>query len=152
MPQITIQTAASLTQCSTRTIRRRLAAGLLKNKGGDEDSGKQTVCFESIQADIPFALNPDDIELIKSADSGDPDAQNDLGLLFLENEQSKTAVHWLELAAGQNVSDAMQLLGDCYLQGKGRPKDNNLAIMWIAKAASMGHSIAIAQMASIHPA
>jgi TPR repeat protein len=151
MLQVTIQTAASLTGCSTRTIRRRLTAGLLKNKGGDADSSKPMVSFESIKPDLCIALNPDDIELIKSADSGDADAQNDLALLFLENDKFKSAGYWLELAAGQNVSDAMQLLGDCYLKGKGLPKDNNLAIMWIAKAASLGHSIATAQMASLRP-
>jgi hypothetical protein len=36
--------------------------------------------------------------------------------------------------------------------GNGLAKDNNLAIMWIPKAASLGHPIAIAQIKSIRPA
>ena len=58
-------------------------------------------------------------------------------------------MYWLELAAKQQLADAMQLLGRCYLEGNGLTKDENLAIMWIAKAASLGHSIALAQIQSI---
>ena len=151
MLHINLQTAATLTELSTRTIRRRMAAGLLKNAGNLEDHYKAMICLESIQPDISIPLEPDDIDLIKSADSGDAEAQNDLALLFLENNKFKSAVYWLELAAQQHVADAMQLLGECYLKGNGLPKDNNLAIMWIAKAASLGHPIALAQMQSLQP-
>jgi len=41
------------------------------------------------------------------------------------------------------------LLGRCYLEGNGLPKDDSLALMWIAKSASLGHSIALAQIQSI---
>jgi TPR repeat protein len=151
MLQISLQTAATLCELSTRTIRRRMASGLLKNADNPEDNYKTMINFESIQPDICMPLEPDDIDLIKSADSGDAGAQNDLALLFLENSQFKSAVYWLQLAAQQHVADAMQLLGEGYLKGYGVPKDNNLAIMWIAKAASLGHPIALAQMQSIRP-
>ncbi|MGZ5028874.1 MAG: hypothetical protein ACXV9T_16965, partial [Methylobacter sp.] len=63
--------------------------------------------------------------------------------------KQKSAVYWLELAAKQSLADAMHLLGRCYLEGNGLAKDENLGIMWIAKAASLGHPIALAQIQSI---
>ena len=152
MQHISLQAATTLTEWSERTIRRRIADGTLKCAANREDHYKRMICFDSIKHDICIPLDQDDIELIKNADAGDAKAQNDLALLFLENNKLKSAVYWLELASKQNVADSMQLLGRCYLNGNGLSKDNNLAIMWIAKAASLGHSIALAQIQSIRPA
>lgn len=149
MQHVSLQAATTLTEWSERTIRRRIADGSLKCATDNEAHYKTMICFDSIKHDICLALAPDDIELINSADSGDATAQNDLALLFLEQDKTKSAVYWLELAAKQQLSDAMHLLGCCYLEGNGLPKDENLAIMWIAKAASLGHSIALAQIQSM---
>ena len=149
MQHISLQAAATLTEWSIRTLRRRLADGSLKCATGNEAHYKTMICFESIKHDICIALDPDDIELIKIADAGDAKAQTDLALLFLEKNKPKSAVYWMELAVKQYFADAMQLLGCCYLKGNGLAKDDNLAIMWIAKAASLGHSIALAQIQSI---
>jgi hypothetical protein len=148
MQHVSLQAATTLTEWSERTIRRRLADGSLKC--ADNSSHYKTmICFNSIKHDICIVLDSDDIELLKAADSGDAEAQNDLALLFLEHNKLKSAVYWLELAAKQQFTDAMHLLGCCYLEGNGLPKDDNLAIMWIAKAASLGHSIAVAQIQSM---
>ncbi|MDP1665830.1 MAG: hypothetical protein Q8L79_11965 [Methylobacter sp.] len=149
MQHLSLQAATTLTEWSERTLRRRLADGTLQCAADNEAYYKTMICFDSIKHDICIPLNPNDIELIKSADAGDAKAQNDLALLFLEQNKPKSAVYWLELAAKQQVSDAMHLLGCCYLEGNGLPKDDNLAIMWIAKAASLGHPIALAQIQSI---
>jgi TPR repeat protein len=149
MQHLSLQAAITLTEWSERTIRRRIADGSLKCSADNEAHYKTMVCFDSIKHDICIALDADDIELIKNADAGDATAQNDLALLFLEHHKPKSAVYWLELAAKQQLADAMQLLGCCYLGGNGLAKDENLAIMWIAKAASLGHSIALAQIQSI---
>ncbi|MFZ2407869.1 MAG: hypothetical protein WAW41_22280 [Methylobacter sp.] len=149
MQHISLQATTTLTEWSERTIRRRVADGSLKCAADNEAHYKTMICFDSIKHDICIALNPDDIELIKSADSGDAKAQNDLALLFLEHNKLKSAVYWLELAAKQHFTDAMHLLGCCYLEGNGLAKDDSLAIMWIAKAASLGHPIALAQIQSI---
>ncbi len=149
MQHVSLHTATTLTEWSERTIRRRVADGSLQCAANNEAQHKTMICFDSIKHDICISLNPDDIELIKSADSGDAKAQNDLALLFLEHNKLKSAVYWLELAAKQNFTDAMHLLGCCYLDGNGLPKDDSLAMMWIAKAASLGHSIALAQIQSI---
>ena len=151
MHYVSLQAAATLTGWSERTLRRRIADGTLKCAEGDEARYKTMISFDSIKNDICIALDPDVIELIKSADSGDANAQNDLAVLFLENNQPKSAVFWLELAAKQDLADAMHWLGRCYLEGNGLTKDNNLALMWIAKAASLGHPIAIEQIESIRP-
>lgn len=149
MQHISLQAASTLTEWSERTIRRRLADGTLQCAADNEAHYKTMICFDSIKHDICIALEADDIELLKTADSGDAKAQNDLALLFLENNKLKSAVYWLELAAKQNFTDAMHLLGRCYLEGNGLPKDDSLAIMWIAKAASLGHSIALTQIQSM---
>lgn len=149
MPNISLKTATLLTGMSLRTLRRRIADGALKCASSEEDYNKTLICFDSIKNDIGIALEPDDIELIKDADAGEPEAQNDLGVLFLENNKPQNAIYWLELAAKQDFADAMHLLGTCYLKGNGLAKDNNLALMWIAKAASLGHPIAIEQIKSI---
>ena len=152
MHHVSLQAATTLTGWSARTIRRRIADGSLQCAATHEASYKTMICFDSIKDNVCMPLDPDAIELIKSADCGDAKAQNDLAALFLEHNQPKSAVYWLELAVKQNLADAIHLLGCCYLEGKGLAKDTNLAIMWIAKAASLGHSIALAQMQSIHPA
>jgi TPR repeat protein len=150
MQHVSLQAATTLTEWSERTIRRRLADGTLQCAADNEAHYKTMICFDSIKHDLCIALNPENIELIKSADAGDACAQNDLELLFLESDKLKSAVYWLELAAKQQVADAMHLLGRCYLEGNnGLTKDDNLAMMWIAKAASLGHSIALAQIQSL---
>lgn len=149
MQHLSLQAATTLTEWSVRTIRRRIADGTLQRAADNEVSYKTMICFDSIKHNICIALDPDDIELIKSADAGDAKAQNDLALLFLEKNKPKSAVYWLELAAKQHFTDAMHLLGRCYLEGNGLPKNDNLGIMWIAKAASLGHPIALAQIQSI---
>ncbi|MGZ5050660.1 MAG: tetratricopeptide repeat protein [Methylobacter sp.] len=149
MQHISLQATTTLTEWSERTIRRRLADGTLKC-AANNDAHKTMICFDSIKQDICVALEPDDVQLVKSADAGDANAQNDLALLFLEHNKLKSAVYWLELAAKQNFTDAMHLLGSCYLEGNGVTKDDSLALMWIAKAASLGHPIAQAQIQSIH--
>ncbi|TAN65288.1 MAG: sel1 repeat family protein [Methylobacter sp.] len=149
MQHVSLQAAITLTELSERTIRRRLVDGSLKYAADNEAHYKTRICFDSIKSDLCIALDPDDIELIKRADAGNANAQNDLGLLFLEKNKPKSAIYWLELATKQDFADAMHLLGHCYLEGNGLPKNYCLAIMWIAKAAALGHPIALEQIQSI---
>ena len=149
MQHISLQAATTLTEWSVRTIRRRIADGTLQCATNEQAYYKTMICFDSIKDDICVTLTPKDLELIKTADAGDANAQTDLALLFLDQDKTKSAIYWLELAAKQQAADAMQLLGGCYLEGSGLIKDENLALMWISKAASLGHSIAIEQIQSI---
>jgi uncharacterized protein len=147
--QISLQATTTLTEWSDRTIRRRIADGSLKSVVNNKDYYKTMICFDSVKPHICIPLDSDDIELIKSADAGDASAQNDLAILFLDHNKTQSAIYWLELAIKQNFTDAMHVLGCCYLKGNGLAKDVNLAMMWLAKAASLGHPIAVSQMQSI---
>lgn len=150
MSYISLPSAVTLTDLSERTLRRRLAEGTIIKLTG-EDSNKTLIALTSIKPDFCLPFEADQLELIQQADQGDAKAQNDLALFFLEHDKAKSAVYWLNLAVKQDFADAMYLMGCCYLNGNGLPKDHNLAIMWIAKAAAAGHRIALAQMQSIYP-
>ncbi|MCQ8105494.1 sel1 repeat family protein [Methylomonas sp. SURF-2] len=139
----------TLTQWSERTIRRRVADGSLPCVSGVPFSNKTLISLESIKADICLTLSDEDIELLKSADAGSAQAQTEMALLFLENGKEKSAIYWLEQAAKQNFPDALHWMGNCYLRGEGFAKDDNLAVMWIAKAASLGHSVAKLQIEAL---
>ena len=96
-------------------------------------------------------MTPGDLAFVLRADAGDAEAQNDIGQLFSIAGKHEAALYWLQQATQQGNPDAMQWLGQCYLSGQGVPKDDNLGIMWIAKAASCGHVIAKTQMNALLP-
>lgn len=102
--------------------------------------------LEAIKSHACIPLEDDDSHLIQDADTGNAEAQNDLALLFLENSKPRAAIYWLELAAKQDYPDAMHWLGRCHIDGNGVLQDENLGMMWLAKAAAHGHAISQAQM------
>ena len=147
MELVSIATAITLTEWSERTFWRRFADGSLKKR--ETANGKSMVDFWSIKPHICILLDEEDILLIKDADAGEVEAQNDLALIFLSNDKPKSAIYWLKLAAQQDYANAMHLLGRCYIDGNGLARNENLGIMWIAKAASLGDVISQAQMQSM---
>ena len=141
---ISVKSYANLCDLSERTIRRYMAM-----KSIDfitESSSRTLIAFSELIKNCVIPLSPEECDLILQADTGNAEAQNDLGLLLLTHNKSTLAIYWLNLAAKQQQADAMQLLGDCYALGKGVEKDSNLAMMWIAKAASLGSVLANQQM------
>ena len=138
---INLATAASLTLWSKRTIWRRISDGTLARTGGDEvlDDKKTKIQLATIKSHICVPMDASDYELIEKADAGCAEAQTDLALLFISYDKLESAVYWLELAAKQNYAGAMHLLGRYYIDGKGGQKNQNIGMMWIAKAAAMGH-------------
>lgn len=151
MINLSIQAVITLTEWSERTIRRRLAENTLKSVGQSGSYNKTLICFDSIREEVCIPLTSDDIRLVQRADSGDAEAQMDVALLFFSHGKMKSALYWLEAAAKQNYPDAMQWLGECYLRGEGVPEDENIAVMWIAKAAAQGHLIAMRQIEAMRP-
>jgi TPR repeat protein len=107
------------------------------------------VALDDVLAFISLPFSDEDIELIISADAENADAQNDLAQMFDEFGKRSVALYWWRASAKQGHPDAMQYLGNCYVSGKGVPKDENKGIMWIAKAASLGHPVASVQMESL---
>lgn len=95
---------------------------------------------------ICISMGEMDLAMVLRADAGEAVAQSDIGQLFSNAGKPEIALYWIRKAAEQNYPDAMQWLGRCYLSGEGVDRDENIGIMWIAKAAAHGHAIALEQM------
>jgi len=140
-PTISIDTASAITKLSRRTWWRRISEGNVTRVKND-NRGRAMLLWEEVAPHVCVAMEPEDKELVLLADAGNADAQDDIGQLFLLAKKHPSAFYWFGQAAQQNHPDAMQWLGHCYVQGKGVPKNENLGLMWIAKAAAQGHVIA----------
>lgn len=105
--------------------------------------------FEDLAPMLCVPVATEDYELFVEADGGDADAQNDLAQLFLDADRPNIALHWLQLAADQEHPDAMHNLSKLHIKGIGVPKDETKGLIWLAKAASCGHSIAAQQVAAL---
>lgn len=141
MDYISLNTAASLSGLSKRTLWRRVAEGQLRTVA--TGTGERTVVsLDDVLALCRLRLDPEDRALVVAADASDPEAQCDLALLFLSQGFAADAVPWLEAAARQYHPEAMHWLGRCYIAGKGVPADEKTGAAWITKAASRGHSTA----------
>lgn len=143
---VSIASAITLTEWSESTFRRRIADGALTRHTEPGPSGRAMVDLDAIKSQSCIPLEEEDGTLIQDADMGNAEAQNDLALLFLANSKPRAAIYWLELAAKQDYPDAMHWLGRCHIDGNGVLQDENLGIMWLAKAAAHGHAISQAQM------
>lgn len=146
MIPISLDAAVVITERSRRTWYRRIEDGSVTRLS---DGSRTLLSLAEVVPLIGMRLSPEDLKLLAAADAGDAEAQDDMGELFLAAGKYAAAIYWLELAAQQGHPNAMQCLGRCYLAGEGAPKNENLAIMWIAKAAAHGHTIAQAQMAAL---
>jgi TPR repeat protein len=149
MQLISVASAITLTEWSESTFRRKIASGSLTREFEQGAGGRAMVRFEMIRPHLCIALADEDIPLIKDADAGKAEAQNDLALLFLENNKARSAIYWFELAVRQEYPEAMHGLGRCYIDGNGIVRDEDLGMMWLAKAAAHDHVISRVQMQAI---
>ncbi len=133
----------TLTDLSERTIWRRFGKQVIKQP---PTNNRALFPFSVIEPYLCVPVTNTDLPLLIQADSGDPAAQVAVALLFLIHDKPKHGAYWLELAAKRDHVDAMNLLGTCLIEGRGRRQDDNLGIMWIAKAAALGHSLSQRQM------
>ena len=150
LPTLSLATATAVTELSKRTWWRRIEQGIIK-RVETKLLTQARVLFSDVIPLISIPVTADDLEFILRADAGDADAQNDVGQLFYTAGKSEAARYWLEQAARQEHPDAMQFLGRCYAAGEGVTQDMDLSIMWIAKAASLGHCIAKSQINALVP-
>lgn len=150
MRSIGLDSAIAMGDHSKRTWWRRVSENIV-NRTGSDARGRTMVLMDDVLPFISASIADEDIELILLADKGNADAQNDTAQLFAEAGKTDTALYWWRASADQGNPDAMQHLGNCYISGRGVPKDENLGIMWIAKSASLGHVIASSQMRSLRP-
>ncbi len=75
------------------------------------------------------------------AESGDPEAQFELGLAFAstgDRFDCAEAAQWFRKAAEQSHAQAQCSLGLMYLKGQGVPRDKALSRLWMSKAANLG--------------
>ena len=143
---ISVDTAVVVTGVTKRTLWRWLGSGVIEHRGMDQ-RGKTMLAYADIKPKLCLSFAEDeDIELLVEADQGCRDAQNDLGILCLEQERADIALHWLNLAAEQGHADAMHFLSNMYQSGDGVERSNTTALLWRVKAAEAGHAIAKAQM------
>jgi hypothetical protein len=146
MTTISIDAASVITGLSKRTWYRRVEEGVVARSGA---GSRIMIPISEVVPLIGVEMSPEDLDMLAAADAGNAEAQDDMGQLFLASGKLEAAIYWLEQAARQGYPNAMQCLGRCYLAGEGVPKDENLAIMWIAKAAAHGHVIAQGQMQAL---
>ena len=76
------------------------------------------------------------------AESGDAEAQNNLGVMYKKglgvSEDYAEAVKWYRLAADQGYGYAQGNLGVMYHDGRGVPQDYGEAFAWFSVAAAFG--------------
>jgi TPR repeat protein len=145
---ISLDAATIVMQVSKRTLWRRISDGQITRQNNDAE-GRTMLTFEDIVPMLCVPVTPEDYDLIIEAAAGDAEAQNDLALLFLDADKPEIGLHWLNMAADQGNPDAMHHLSKLCITGTGTPKDESIGLMWLAKAASLGHVIAGQQITAL---
>jgi len=83
-------------------------------------------------------------KLSVAANSGDANAQVELGRMFFQarqgSERHQEAARWFRAASDQGSTEAAAWLGACYLFGRGVPKDEQKARALLEPAASLGNA------------
>lgn len=145
---ISLDAAVAITGLSKSTLWRRVADGTV-GRGGTDARNRTVLKLDDVLRLVAVPLSPDDVAVLLRADAGEADAQADMGALFYLAGAGKAALYWLNEAAEQGNTEAMHWLGIAYAhgsEGDAVPQDENLAIMWMAKAAAAGHPLAREQM------
>lgn len=87
-----------------------------------------------------------DSELISEAESGDAQAQYQLGGYYYYHREITDnytkAAKWLLKAAEQGHAEAQELIGSCYKSGRGVPKNRTKAESWLLKSAAQEYTFA----------
>lgn len=145
-----VPTAALLLDRSERTLQRWCEDGTLQVVHRDARRGsRQLVNLAQVLEFFGPHSAPDFAALIEAADAGHAEAETDLGLALLQEGKAVAAVAFFQRAARQDHPEAMHWLYRCYREGLGIERDENLAMMWLHKAAAQGHVIAQAQTSAL---
>lgn len=106
-------------------------------------------CEQKDATENPFqkkSLSAEVIELNKSAEKGDPEAQFHLGVRYTKGEgligNDAEAAIWFRKASDQGHSKAQLYLGLAYAKGRGIEQDDVEAARWYGKAADQGNAVA----------
>lgn len=146
MDTLSLEASIAITGISRSTLWRRVTDGTI-GRGEKDGRSRAMLALGDVLALVEVKLSAEDRAMLLRADAGDAQAQADMGALFYVAGAHKAALYWLQEAAAQDNADAMQWLGTAYAGGGGViPQDDNLAIMWLARAAALGHRIAAYQL------
>ncbi len=119
----------------------------LKNNASSlsrEEMHVLAMCYQFVKDDLKKAV----YWYKKSADLGDPEAQNALGEIYLIGGEcveadEHQAFKLFKLASSKTLTGALKNLGDCYMFGKGVRKSYTLAITNYRNAAEDGDADAM---------
>ena len=93
-------------------------------------------------------------EIRKQAESGNQEAQYQLGQLYYNGEKLRknyrTAFEWFSKAAESGHVVAQRVVAEMYISGKKIGKDHKKAFYWMLCAAMQGDIIAYEQLADMH--
>lgn len=155
---ISLDATIAVTKYSRRTWWRRMDQGVVTKLPVDS-RGRAMLMLKDVIKELVMPLDDESLKLLVKADSGDAQAQAEIGALFaLEHQKAGLvtgsdfivpALYWLELAAEQGQADAMHWMGILYAGGYGGEKSQNLALMWIARSAAHDHLIAQTQLSQL---
>ena len=99
---------------------------------------EETIIASDKEDEVPFEI------LLKLAEEGDAEAQNELGDCYYFGEKIEEdidqAVIWYMKAASQGNDDAQYSLGWCYENGEGVAKNDQQAFKWYKKSAENGNA------------
>ena len=102
----------------------------------------------------PLISGPAVGETLKRAQAGDPNAQNELGLLYSEGrglpQNYLEAKAWFKKAADQGHAGAQVNLGTLYSLGRGAPYSDYMALFWFQKAADQRNALAFAKLGMMY--
>jgi hypothetical protein len=107
----------------------------------------------SIPIASAFAQNPAQIDVValtKAAEQGSAEAQNKLGIFYLENRKFAEAMTWYLKAAEQNHPEAQFVLGLLHASGSGTKQDFSKSLDWFQQASRQGHGEATYHVALQH--
>ncbi|NGZ59629.1 MAG: hypothetical protein CV081_03870 [Nitrospira sp. LK265] len=102
----------------------------------------------------PLIGGPAVNEILKRAQAGDANAQNELGLLYSEGRGLPQNYHeakdWFKKAADQGHANAQVNLGTLYSLGRGAPYSDPMALFWFQKAAEQRNALAFAKLGMMY--
>lgn len=102
----------------------------------------------------PLIGGPDVSEILKRAEAGDANAQNQLGVFYSEGrgvpQNYPEAKDWFKKAADQGHPDAQVNLGTLYSLGQGATFSDQMALFWFQKAAEQRNALAFAKLGMMY--
>jgi uncharacterized protein len=124
-------------------------------------AGLLMLCAFSLSCTSPPLTPPEPLiggpvvsDILKRAQAGDADAQNQLGIRYSEGQevpQNYTeAKDWFKKAADQGHAGAQVNLGTLYSLGQGAPFSDHMALFWFHKAADQRNALAFAKLGMMY--